>query len=157
MDDLKKKFRKLELESYKDAVYDSGYSENVIVQQKSRNIDLISEQKQQNKFKNINGNFITFRKPSKCKTKESKKCIPLSNGFRDPQINDQVNDSGDNTDDDNEYNNVNNDRDSIKRNCGEMTYNVSNGYIRPANVINNHPEIDTLLIPTKDILSGVSK
>ena len=41
------------------------------------------------------------------------KCIPLSNSFHDLQINDQVNDSGDNTDDDNEYNNVNNDRDSI--------------------------------------------
>ena len=102
----------------------SGYSENVMVQQKPRNIDLISEQKQQDKFKNINENFITFRKPSKCKTKESKKCIPLSNSFHDLQINEQVDNSGDNTDDGNEYNNVNNHR------CGEMTYNVRKGYIR---------------------------
>ena len=80
--ELERRNRKLEQDIRdKELLIDkiSGLSENLMEQDKSRNINSISD----DKFKNINENFITFRKPSKYKVKELNKCIPLSNSFND--------------------------------------------------------------------------
>ena len=85
----------------------SGSSTNVLERDKSIETDLIFERDQQEILKNINEEFITFRKPAKAIPTQFNKDIQLANGFNDLYINDNDDNDDDNDDVDNEYNNGN--------------------------------------------------
>ena len=123
---------------------------------KSIGTDLIFERDQQEILKNINEEFITFRKPAKAIPTQFNKDIQLANGFNDLYIDDNDDNDDDNDDVDNEYNNGNvmNTNDVLSaKNITKVKKDIK----RPTNIINNYPERDDLFIPKRNqIIPGAS-
>ena len=138
----------------------SGSSTNVLERDKSIGTDLIFERDQQEILKNINEEFITFRKPAKAIPTQFNKDIQLANRFNDLYINDKDDNDDDNEDDnddvDNEYNNGNVMNTNVVLSAKNVT-KVKKGFKRPTNIINNYPERDDLFIPKRNqIIPGAS-
>ena len=137
----------------------SGSSTNALERDKSIGTDLIFERDQQEILKNINEEFITFRKPAKAIPTQYNKDIQLANRFNDLYINDKDDNDDDNEDDndvDNEYNNGNVMNTNVVLSAKNVT-KVKKGFKRPTNIINNYPERDDIFIPKRNqIIPGAS-
>ena len=130
----------------------SGSSTNVLERDKSIGTDLIFERDQQEILKNINEEFITFRKRAKSIPTQSNKDIQLANCFNDLYIND----NDDNDDVDDEYNNGNVMNTNDVMSAKNFT-KVKKTFKRPTNIINNYPEKDDLFIPKRNqIIPGAN-
>ena len=132
----------------------SRNSTNVLKRDKSSETDLVAEYFQQNNLKNVKEDFIPFKNPSKHQPVQLRKHIQLSNRFNDLYINDYNGYYNDNINkEDNEVTNY----DMINEKQLIDSRKFSNGFRRPINVINKHPERDVLFNQKiKKVVPGAS-